>query len=70
MKVIWSRYVIHFIGRRIKITHALSIADKCIKEDVHWQSNLRACRDVRQKIYSVGRRQTVTFPEGIDLYFN
>ena len=39
MKVIWSRYVIHFIGRRIKITHALSIADKCIKEDVHWQNN-------------------------------
>jgi len=39
MKAIWPRYVIDFIGRRIKITHALCIADKCIKKEVHWQNN-------------------------------
>jgi len=38
MKALWSSYVIHFFGRRIMMKHVLSIADKCIKEKVHWQS--------------------------------
>jgi hypothetical protein len=36
---VWPRYFIYFIGRRAMVTHILIIADKCIKEEVHWLSN-------------------------------
>jgi hypothetical protein len=39
MKSISPRYVIHSIGRYINITHVLYVADKGIKEEVHWQKN-------------------------------
>jgi hypothetical protein len=39
MKAIWRKYFVPFIGRRIMMTHILSIADKCVKEEFHWQYN-------------------------------
>jgi hypothetical protein len=39
MKILWPRYVIQFIGRRITMRHVLIIGGKRIKEQVHWQNN-------------------------------
>jgi hypothetical protein len=53
------------------MTHVLISADKCIKE--RWFTvniTLIARRDIGQKICSVFVRQSVTIPEGIDMYFN
>ena len=49
------------------MTHDLSIADKCIKEDVYWQNNPNTTRDIRQNYYSEAGRQIITLPEGIGL---
>jgi len=52
------------------MTHVSSIADKCIKQEVHWQNNPNGTPRYPAEILCETGRQRITLPEGIYLYFN